>query len=73
MNKVEYRLMKLSQKIDEVLQVLVSYQDHKAFINPSRFTENFINHKIKLVVIVEFKIKTLLDYLVAIDFIKIRL
>lgn len=65
--------MKLSQKIDEVLQVLVSYQDHKAFINPSRFTESFINHKIKFVVIVGFKIKTLLDYLVAIDFIKIRL
>jgi len=65
--------MKLSQKIDGVHQVLVSYQDHKAFINPTRFTKSFINQKIKFVVIMEFKIKTLLDYLVAIDFIKIRL
>jgi hypothetical protein len=73
MSKFRYQLMKLSQKIDEAHQLLVSCQDHKIFIEPSYFTKSFIIHRINFVVIGEFKIKTLLDYLVTIDFVKIRL
>ena len=69
MNKFEYQLMKLSQKIDEVHPLLVLFQVDKAIIEAVGFMTSFTNQSMKIVIIVGFKIRTLLNYWIAIDFI----
>ena len=72
MNKFEYQLMKLSQKIDEVHPLLVLCFVDKAIIEPLCFMKSFTNQRMKIVIIEELKIRTLLNYWIAIGFVITR-
>ena len=62
MNNFEYQLMKLSQKIDELHPLLVFSQVNKPIIYSDCCMESFINQIVKIVIIVELKIRMLFDY-----------